>query len=119
MCGACPWYRTRGRPHKRPEPPRDVPRRRARVERARNGASRVQGQTAEAYWLVEAGRGEIRRETLPPPGPGQAVVDTLHSGVSRGTELLVHHGRVPASERERMRAPHQAGDFPFPVKYGY
>ena len=28
-------------------------------------------------------------------------------------------GRVPASEFERMRAPFMAGDFPFPVKYGY
>jgi threonine dehydrogenase-like Zn-dependent dehydrogenase len=26
---------------------------------------------------------------------------------------------VPASEFERMRAPFMAGDFPFPVKYGY
>ena len=28
-------------------------------------------------------------------------------------------GGVPPAERERMRAPLQAGDFPFPVKYGY
>ena len=28
-------------------------------------------------------------------------------------------GRVPASEYARMRAPFMAGDFPFPVKYGY
>jgi threonine dehydrogenase-like Zn-dependent dehydrogenase len=46
-------------------------------------------------------------------------VRSLHSGVSRGTELLVYRGEVPASEFERMRAPFQAGDFPAPVKYGY
>jgi threonine dehydrogenase-like Zn-dependent dehydrogenase len=28
-------------------------------------------------------------------------------------------GRVPESEFERMRAPFMAGNFPFPVKYGY
>lgn len=28
-------------------------------------------------------------------------------------------GRIPTSERERMRAPFQSGDFPGPVKYGY
>ena len=28
-------------------------------------------------------------------------------------------GRVPPSEFERMRAPFMAGNFPFPVKYGY
>src|SRR6478672_7026609 len=34
-------------------------------------------------------------------------------------ELLVHAGRVPASEYGRMRAPFMGGTFPFPVKYGY
>lgn len=43
----------------------------------------------------------------------------LHSGVSRGTESLVFRGEVPADQREVMRAPHQLGDFPGPVKYGY
>jgi threonine dehydrogenase-like Zn-dependent dehydrogenase len=56
---------------------------------------------------------------LPEPGPDECVVRTLWSGVSRGTERLVFEGRVPQSERERMRAPFQDGDFPFPVKYGY
>jgi threonine dehydrogenase-like Zn-dependent dehydrogenase len=31
----------------------------------------------------------------------------------------VFEGRVPGSEWQRMRAPFQEGDFPFPVKYGY
>ena len=43
----------------------------------------------------------------------------LVSGISRGTESLVFHGRVPASEWPRMRCPFQEGDFPYPVKYGY
>jgi threonine dehydrogenase-like Zn-dependent dehydrogenase len=79
----------------------------------------VQQRTAEAYWTIGEGRGEIRREALPEPGPGQALVQTLYTGISRGTELIVHRGGVPSSERARMRAPHQQGDFPFPVKYGY
>lgn len=44
---------------------------------------------------------------------------TLFSGISRGTERLVLSGSVGASEWERMRAPMQEGQFPFPVKYGY
>lgn len=44
---------------------------------------------------------------------------TLYSGLSRGTERLVFEGRLPQAEWQRMRAPHQDGDFPFPVKYGY
>lgn len=75
--------------------------------------------SADAYWTVASERGEIRSEALPVVAAGRAQVQTLHSGVSRGSELLVHRGRVPVSEYERMRAPHQAGTFPFPVKYGY
>ena len=74
---------------------------------------------ARAFWVVEPGRGEIRTETLPSPGPDDIVVDTLYSAVSRGTESLVFEGRVPPSEWTRMRAPFQSGDFPAPVKYGY
>jgi NADPH:quinone reductase-like Zn-dependent oxidoreductase len=48
-----------------------------------------------------------------------ATVRSLYSGISRGTERLVFEGRLPESEWERMRAPHQEGSFPFPVKYGY
>jgi 2-desacetyl-2-hydroxyethyl bacteriochlorophyllide A dehydrogenase len=74
---------------------------------------------AKAFWVVERERGEVREEALAPPGPGDVVVQALYSGVSRGTELTVFRGRVPPSEHSRMRAPHQAGDFPWPVKYGY
>ena len=75
--------------------------------------------TARAFWTVGPGRGELRAETLPPPGAGEALVRTLATGISRGTETLVFAGRVPASQRAAMRCPFQAGEFPFPVKYGY
>ncbi|HET8759344.1 MAG TPA: zinc-binding alcohol dehydrogenase [Solirubrobacteraceae bacterium] len=70
-------------------------------------------QEAQAYWLREPGRGEIRRVALPEPGRGDVVVRTLWSGVSRGTETQAFRGGVPP------RAPFQEGDFPGPVKYGY
>lgn len=76
-------------------------------------------QTAVALWYVESGVCELRREQLPPVEPGGARVRTLASGVSRGTERLVLGGQVPEAEWQRMRAPLQGGDFPFPVKYGY
>lgn len=74
---------------------------------------------ARAFWTVAPGRGEIRDERLPDAGPGDVVVETLYTGISRGTEATVFHGRVPPEEYQRMRAPFQAGDFPGPVKYGY
>ncbi len=76
-------------------------------------------ETARAFWVAEPGRGEIRDETLPASTPGDLVVRTRFSGVSRGTESLVFRGHVPETEWSRMRAPFQAGDFPAPVKYGY
>jgi threonine dehydrogenase-like Zn-dependent dehydrogenase len=74
---------------------------------------------ARAFWVAEAGRGEIRAEPLRAPAGGEALVRTLFSGISRGTEALVFLGKVPRSEHERMRAPFQSGEFPAPVKYGY
>jgi threonine dehydrogenase-like Zn-dependent dehydrogenase len=47
------------------------------------------------------------------------LVRTIFSGVSRGTEMLVHGGNVPAAVAGSMRAPFQAGEWPGPVKYGY
>ncbi|MFE4194496.1 zinc-binding alcohol dehydrogenase [Paenarthrobacter sp. NPDC056912] len=74
---------------------------------------------AQAYWVTKTGHGELRSESIPKPGEGEALVRTLFSGVSRGTERVVHEGRVPTRVAERMHAPHQEGDFPGPVKYGY
>ena len=74
---------------------------------------------AVAYWIAAPGHGELRPETLPEPAADEVIVQTLYSGVSRGTESLVFNGAVPASEWQRMRAPFQTGDFPAPVKYGY
>jgi NADPH:quinone reductase-like Zn-dependent oxidoreductase len=80
--------------------------------------SRPEG-VAQALWYSGPGQAEIRQETLAPPESGQVRVRALFGAISRGTEALVLAGRVPQSEFERMRAPFMAGDFPFPVKYGY
>ena len=74
---------------------------------------------ARAFWIVGAGHGELREEPLPRVGEHDVLVAARYSAVSRGTESLVFHGRVPASEWQRMRAPHQVGSWPEAVKYGY
>jgi threonine dehydrogenase-like Zn-dependent dehydrogenase len=74
---------------------------------------------ATAYWTTGPGQGELRGETLRGPSPGEALVRTRHSGISRGTELLVHTGQVPPEIAGLMRAPFQDGELPGPVKYGY
>lgn len=74
---------------------------------------------ARALWCAERGRYAIAAEPIREPGPDEVLVEAIASAVSCGTERLVLEGRVPVSEVERMRCPHQAGSFPFPVKYGY
>jgi len=76
-------------------------------------------RVARALWYVAPGVAELRNETLPELEHGNVLVRTEFSGVSRGTERLVMSGSVGPSEWDRMRAPLQAGAFPFPVKYGY
>ncbi|AKJ95647.1 dehydrogenase [Thioalkalivibrio versutus] len=73
----------------------------------------------QAFWVVRPGTGELRPEALAEPVSGEVRVRTQFSAISRGTESLVFHGRVPASQYQAMRAPFQAGEFPGPVKYGY
>lgn len=74
---------------------------------------------ALAFWLSEPGVGQNRLVPVPDPGPGDVLVRTQHSAISRGTESLVFRGAVPTSQYATMRAPFQDGDFPGPVKYGY
>jgi hypothetical protein len=62
---------------------------------------------------------EIRAEQVPSPEPEELRVRAAWGAISRGTEALIFAGRVPRSEFARMRAPFMAGNFPFPVKYGY
>lgn len=75
--------------------------------------------TARAFWVETPGQGSIRTQALATPGPDEVRVRACFSAISRGTETLVFHGRVPESEHARMRAPFQEGTFPAPVKYGY
>lgn len=74
---------------------------------------------SRALWYAKQGVAELRPQQLPVPTPDQVRVKSLFSGISRGTERLIFSGQVGPSEYERMRAPLQDGNFPFPVKYGY
>jgi threonine dehydrogenase-like Zn-dependent dehydrogenase len=85
------------------------------MTRRSTGKTRV----ARALWYARKGVVELRPARLERLAPGHATVRTLFSGISRGTERLVFEGSIGQSEWERMRAPHQEGAFPFPVKYGY
>jgi len=74
---------------------------------------------ALALWYSGPGQVDIRQEAIVAPKSDEVRVRALYSAISRGTEALVLGGRVPESEFDRMRAPFMAGQFPYPVKYGY
>lgn len=88
-----------------------------RSSRPRRSSGQI--AVARALWYVRPGIAELRTERLGPLPPGEARVAARYSAISRGTERLVSRGEVPKTEWDRMRAPMQSGDFPFPVKYGY
>ena len=75
--------------------------------------------TARAFWVTAPGVGELRSVEVEAPRSTDVLVQTLYSGISRGTESLVFQGRVPPSMQEAMRGPNQEGDLSLPVKYGY
>ncbi len=85
----------------------------------RTRTTHIAGDVGQALWYSAPGQAEIRTEKLLPPGSGEVRVRADWGAISRGTEALIFAGRVPRSEFARMRAPFMAGDFPFPVKYGY
>ena len=72
---------------------------------------------ARALWFTAPRKAEFRRETVPPPGPGEVRVETIASAVSAGTEMLVYRGEVPRDLR--LDLPTLAGSYGFPIKYGY
>ncbi|MGN8552971.1 UNVERIFIED_CONTAM: zinc-binding alcohol dehydrogenase [Microbacterium sp. SLM126] len=74
---------------------------------------------ATAFWVDGPSQGSLREVALSDPAPGDAVVRTLVTGISRGTESVVFRGEVPEGECDRMRAPFQDGELPGPVAYGY
>jgi len=84
-----------------------------------NSAAAEKARSAHALWYVAQGKAELRSEPLPGPTRDEVLVRALYSAISRGTERLIMSGAVPQCEWDRMRAPLQAGAFPFPVKYGY
>ena len=74
---------------------------------------------SQSLWIEAPGQAVLRTSPLAAPGEGEVLVQTLHTGISRGTESLVFRGTVPPQLAARMRCPFQEGDFPGPLKYGY
>lgn len=73
----------------------------------------------QALWYQSPAQAVLKKYALPDKLDDTVRVKSSFGAISRGTEALVFHGKIPEREHDRMRAPFQEGDFPFPVKYGY
>ncbi len=61
----------------------------------------------------------IKDEPLPPLQPGNLLVQTLLTAISPGTELLIYRGQFPDGLTTDASISSLAGEFSYPVKYGY
>lgn len=61
----------------------------------------------------------VREEALSLPAAGQVLVQTLVSAISAGTELLIYRGQPPTDICMGETIASLAGNFSFPLKYGY
>lgn len=70
-----------------------------------------------AVWFAAPRVVELRDEVAPSPRAGEVRVQTLHSALSQGTEMLVYRGEV--SPAIPLDLPTLSGSFAFPIKHGY
>jgi 2-desacetyl-2-hydroxyethyl bacteriochlorophyllide A dehydrogenase len=69
--------------------------------------------------FVEPGRVAVREEPAPRPAAGEVLVGTSCSAISAGTEMLVYRGQWPAGVAVDATLSALAGDFAYPLAYGY
>ena len=73
----------------------------------------------QALYFIGPRQVAVQSETLPSPAFGQVLVKTIASAISPGTELLVYRGLAPADLARDETITALAGDFSFPLTYGY
>lgn len=72
-----------------------------------------------ALYFTAPAVAELREEVLGPPGQGEALVETVCSAVSPGTEMLVYRGGAPEELPVDATISALEGGFRFPLKFGY
>ena len=60
---------------------------------------------ATAFWVDDPGSGALRTEELAAPAPGEVLVRTLHTGISRGTESVVFRAKCPPQSASACAPP--------------
>jgi 2-desacetyl-2-hydroxyethyl bacteriochlorophyllide A dehydrogenase len=73
----------------------------------------------QALFFKGPGKVAVHREALAAPAFGQVLVQTIISAISPGTEVLIYRGQAPRDLALDDTIAALAGDFSFPLKYGY
>ena len=82
--------------------------------------SRVVGDmAATSVWFTAPKTVELRPATAPPPGRGQVRIESVLSGISHGTEMVVYRGECPSGLSLDSALPTLPGEFTFPMSYAY
>jgi 2-desacetyl-2-hydroxyethyl bacteriochlorophyllide A dehydrogenase len=74
---------------------------------------------AHAVYFAAPFQIEVRERECPALAPGHALVQTLCSAISPGTEMLVYRGQFPRELAVDETIPALAGAFAYPLQYGY
>jgi 2-desacetyl-2-hydroxyethyl bacteriochlorophyllide A dehydrogenase len=69
--------------------------------------------------FVEPYKVSTPEESVPSPAADQVLIETLVSAISAGSELLLYRGQWPDGVAVDDTIPALAGEFAFPLKYGY
>jgi 2-desacetyl-2-hydroxyethyl bacteriochlorophyllide A dehydrogenase len=73
----------------------------------------------DLLYFVAPHRVEVRRAEMPAAGAGEALVQTVVSAISPGTELLFYRGEAPAGMAVDATLPALGGALTYPLRYGY
>ncbi len=74
---------------------------------------------AQVLYFMGPQQVAVAHEALPSPAFGQVLVQSIVSAISPGTELLIYRGQAPTDLPKDETIPALAGNFAFPLRYGY
>ncbi len=72
-----------------------------------------------SVYFTAPGQVATIQENMPAPAPGEALVETLVSAISPGTEMLFYRGQLPAGVSIDTSIAALSGGLRYPLKYGY
>jgi 2-desacetyl-2-hydroxyethyl bacteriochlorophyllide A dehydrogenase len=75
--------------------------------------------TPRVLYFIAPYQVTVLEESLPPPAPGQVLVQTVVSAISPGTELLIYRGQAPMDMPIDETITALSGVLAYPLKYGY